>query len=189
MASKHVIPRVVKVVVLILMTNSVLNAKLSLEPQTSFDENYSALVFPSEARFVIPIIARARWKWHTDSVRDNAREYQMSVSVRNNTATYYFGFYMWKYPGSGPREGDLRALVSAGQLSLLENKDPHHNVIIKNAGVKVEPHSDKLVVKVTGRENVERLFSSRPSEVTFNIVIPEEQDISKKVSVEYRDKK
>jgi hypothetical protein len=113
----------------------------------------------------------------------------MSVSVRNNTSTYYFGFYMWKFPGSGPHQGDLRALVNAGQSSLFENKDPHHNVIIRNAGVKVEPHSDKLVVKVTGKENVERLFSSRPSEVTFNIVIPDEQDISKKVSVEYRDEK
>jgi hypothetical protein len=188
-ARKHVIPRVVRVVVLILMTNSVLNAKMRLEPQTSVDEQFSAQVFPSEARFVIPITTRARWKWHADSVRDNAREYQISVSVRNNTSTYYFGFYMWKYPGSGPRQGDFRALVSAGQSSLFENKDPHHNVIIKNAGVKVEPHSDKLVVKVTGKENVERLFSSRPSEVTFNIVIPDEQDISKKVSVEYRDKK
>jgi len=113
----------------------------------------------------------------------------MSVSVRNNGATYYFGYYMWKYPGSWLHQGDLRALVSAGQSSLFENKDPHHNVIIKNAGVKVEPHSDKLVIKVTGRENVERLFSSRPPEVTFNIAIPEEQGISKKVSVEYRDKK
>jgi hypothetical protein len=113
----------------------------------------------------------------------------MAVSVRNNGITYYFGFYMWKYPGSKPQEGDLKDLVRGGQSSLFENKDPHHNVIIKNAGIKVEPHSDKLIVKVTGKENVERLFSSHPAEVTFNISIPQEQGVSKIVAVEYLSKK
>ncbi|SRR6266404_7971159 len=189
MARKHMIPCVVKVVVLLMMTTSVLNANMSFEPQASVEEQFSALVFPSEALFVIPITTRARWRWHADSVRDNAREYQMSVSVRNNGTAYDFGFYMWRHAGTKPHEGDIKALVSDGRSSLFEKKDPRHNVIVKNAGVKVEPHSDKLVVRVKGRENVERLFSSHPSEVTFNIVIPEEHDISKKVSVEYRDKK
>jgi hypothetical protein len=159
------------------------------EPQTTANDQFSALVLPSRAQFVIPLTPRGRWQWHTDNIRDNAREYQMSVSVRNNGITYFFGFYIWKYPGSRPHQGDIKALVRAGQSSLFQNMDPHHNVIIKGAGVTLEPHSDRLVVKITGKENVARLFSGRPPEVTFDLVIPEEQAISKKVAVEYRDKK
>jgi hypothetical protein len=159
------------------------------EQQTTAKDGFSALVLPSQAQFVIPLTPRARWQWHADNIRDNAREYQMSVSVRNNGITYSFGFYVWKYPGSQPHEGDIKALVRAGQSSLFQNKDPHHNVIIKNAGVTLEPHSDRLVVKITGKENVARLFSGRSPEVTIDLVIPEVQAISKKVAVEYRDKK
>jgi hypothetical protein len=150
-------------------------------------EPFTALVTKTEARFVLPIPPRSEWKWRQPATKDNAQEYRLDVSVENDGRKYAFGFYLWKRSGAVPRVGTLPQLIEAGQTSVFGRTPAGMNSVIRDAGIKSKLDRDMLVITIRGQKNVERLFSSRPSEVKFEIKVPDETTISKTVPVVYQD--
>jgi len=147
---------------------------------------FTAVVGKSEASLTLPVESRDRWSWHQSGIRDNAREYRMDVTVKNDGKEYTFGFYLWKHPGASPKSGSLNDLISAGQKSLFERTEPGRMTIVRDADVRVKSKGDRVVITVRGDKDLQRLFSSRPTEVTFKIKYPDEAEVSQTVPVVYQ---
>ena len=136
----------------------------------------------------MPVPARDNWKWHMRETRENAREYMMGVKVQNDGQEYTFGFFLWKSPRSSEGSGKFSSLLDAGQKSLFARNAAGHNlIIIRDAGVKARQDGERLVIIVSGRKNVARLFSGRPAEVTFQTQMPGEAPTSQTVPVVYEN--
>lgn len=153
------------------------------------DERYSAVVKRDSARFTLPVPERARWRWRMPQTREGSQEYRMDVSVENGAMEYTFGFYLWKPSGSrGAGEGVFADLIRAGQRNVFV-RPPGTRIhgIVRDAEVSLTPMTSQLLIEVHGRENVERLFSARPAEVTFRVNLPDEAPVTKTVPVRYQD--
>jgi hypothetical protein len=148
---------------------------------------FTALVTKSEAQFVLPVPVRPEWKWRLAETKDNMMEYQFAVGVENEGRKYNFGFYLWKRAGAGERAGSFTELMRSGQLSVFGRTPAGRNEIIRNAGIKFKLDKDMLILAIRGQENVERLFSAHPAEVTFEIKAPNEAPAKKTVAVVYQD--
>ena len=111
----------------------------------------------------------------------------MDVSVTNEGRQYNFGFYLWKFPGARPQSGDLAELIRTGQASVFERGAPNRNVVIRDAGIKLKLDGNRLTITIRGRDNVKRLFSSRPTEATFKITTPDTSPISQTIAIVYQD--
>ena len=149
---------------------------------------FTAVVKRDEARFTLPVHARAEWRWRLPETAPNAREYRMDVSLLNEGREYTFGYYLWKRAGARPGSGSLSDLIKAGQESVFERSRPGLFGIVRDGGVSVKADGGGLVIEVRGRKNVERLFSGRPAEVTFKIEVPDGSPVSKIVAVNYVDR-
>lgn len=114
-------------------------------------------------------------------------EYQFAVSVENEGKKYNFGFYLWKRAGVGQRAGSFTELMRSGQLSVFGRTPAGRNEIIRDAGIKFKLDKDMLIIAIRGKENVERLFSAHPAEVTFEIKMPDEAPTRNAVAVVYQD--
>ena len=147
---------------------------------------FTAVVGKSEASFSLPVQPRDRWSWHQPDIADNAREYRMDVTVTNDGKEYNFGFYLWKHPGAEPRSGSFSDLISVGQKNLFERTETRRMTIVRDAEVRVKNKGDHIVITVHGEKDLQRLFSSRPAEVTFKIKYPNEPEISQTVPVVYQ---
>jgi hypothetical protein len=148
---------------------------------------FTATVSKNEARFVLPVPVRPEWKWRQPGTRDNMQEYRMDVSVENEGQKYAFGFYLWKRAGARPESGSLSELISAGQRSVFGRTPAGMNSIIRDAGIKTKLDNNMLIITINGKQNVERLFSAHPAEVTFEIKVPDETPTTKTVAVTYQD--
>ena len=149
---------------------------------------FTAHVKADEAQFTLPVPQRPEWKWRRPESRDNAQEYRMDVSVKNGSVEYTFGFYLWKRAGAKTGQGNFSELLKAGQKSVFERAAGARGFsLIPDAGVKVSERGDTLLITVGGRKNVARLFSGKPSEVTFKITVPGDDPQSKTVPVKYED--
>lgn len=148
---------------------------------------YTATVGKDEARFTMPVPVRDKWKWHMRETKENGREYMLSVKVQNEGQVYSFGFFLWKFPRSSEGSGRFSSLLDAGQKSLFASDGAGHNLIIRDAGVKARQDGGRLVITVSGRKNVARLFSGRPAEVTFQTQLPDEAPTSQAVPVVYEN--
>jgi len=110
----------------------------------------------------------------------------MDVTVKNEGNEYTFGFYLWKYHGASTASGDLSELLSAGQKSLFERTPSRLMTIVKKVEVKVGIKGDLVVITLRDKNDIKRVFSSKPAEVLFRVKIPGEPDISETVPVTYR---
>jgi hypothetical protein len=148
---------------------------------------YTAVVRKDEARFTMPVPARDKWKWRMKESRERAREYAFDVKVVNEGQEYTFGFFLWKNPNSSQGSGSFSSLLEAGQKDLFQHTSAGLNTIVRNAGVSARQKDGRLVITVRGRRNVERLFSGRPAEVTFQTEIPGAPPTSQSVAVVYEN--
>jgi hypothetical protein len=146
---------------------------------------FTALVTKNEAKFVLPVPDRPEWKWRRPETADNMQEYRMDVAVENEGRKFAFGFYIWKRAGSEPQSGNLADLIRAGQKSVFGRTPQGMNSIIREAGIKTKLDKNMLIITIRGKENVERLFSAHPAEVTFEIKLPDETPTKKTVAVVY----
>jgi hypothetical protein len=153
---------------------------------TQQPSTYSAVVTSKEATFTIPVRQRDRWTWHRPDTKDNQQEYRMDVTVKNEGNEYTFGFYLWKYHGASTASGDLSDLLSAGQKSLFERTPSRLMTIDKKVEVNVGIKGDLVVITLRHKDDIKRVFSSKPAEVLFKVKIPGEPDISETVPVTYR---
>jgi hypothetical protein len=111
----------------------------------------------------------------------------MDVSVVNGGREYTFGYYLWKRAGARPGSGSLSDLIEAGQKSVFERSQSRLFGAIKDGSISVKTEGGGLIIEVSGRQNVERLFSGRPAEVTFKVESPGGAPFSKTVAVNYQD--
>jgi hypothetical protein len=156
-------------------------------PAQTASTPFTALVTREEARFVLPVPTRNEWKWRQPAVKDNAQEYSLGLNVENNGTKYAFGFYLWKHAGAKPQSGSLSDLIKAGQTSVFGRTPEGINRIIRDAGIKSRLDKNLLIITIHGQKNVERLFSARPSEATFEIKVPDESPVSQTVAIVYQD--
>lgn len=148
---------------------------------------FSAVVKEKEARFSLPVPPHNKWRWRLPETDNNAQEYRMDVTIHNEGREYTFGFYLWKRAGATAQSGDLSDLIKAGQASVFERSEPRRLTIVRDAGLKLKVDGNTLWIEIQGRENVKRLFSSRPSDVTFKIHVPGDTPVSQNVQVVYQD--
>ena len=159
---------------------------LTYLPPAQDAAQFTAVVGKSEASLSLPVQARDRWSWNQPGTRDNAREYRMDVTLKNEGKEYTFGFYLWKHPSAPPRSGNLSDLISAGQKSLFERSEARLMTIVRGADVRVKIKGDHIVITVRGEKDLQRLFSSRPTEVIFKIKYPNEPEISQAIPIVYQ---
>ncbi|MBV8859561.1 MAG: hypothetical protein JOZ02_21695 [Acidobacteria bacterium] len=172
--------------VLVLLASLLCNAPAA-PAQGGPPAEYTATVKSGEARFKLPVPRRHSWQWRRIETKESGREYAFDVQVLNEGREYKFGLFLWKFPGAQPGVGNFASLVGVGQKSLFERASNGHNVIVRDAGVKVREDGERLIITVSGRKNVERLFSGRPSEVTIETIILDEPPTSQKVPVTYEN--
>ena len=110
----------------------------------------------------------------------------MDVTVKNEGKEYTFGFYVWKYPDASERSGSLSDLIAEGQKSLFERAQSRLMTRVRDAEVKVKTKGGVVVVSLNDKDDINRLFSSKPAEVVFKIKIPGDPDISQTVQVTYQ---
>ena len=161
---------------------------LRQQAHVSLDETpFTALVTKNEAQFVLPVPSKSEWKWRQPATKENAQEYRLDMTVENGGEKYTFGFYLWKRSGAAPQSGNLSELIKAGQTSVFVRTPAGMNTIVRDAGIKSKLDKNMLIITIRGQKNVERLFSGRPSEVTFQIKMPDEAPTSQTVPVVYQD--
>lgn len=152
------------------------------------EASLAAIVKPSHAEFRLPLPARQQWKWRQPETQADAREYRMDVTVNNAGQEYTFGVYLWKRAGAKPDKGSFSDFLKEAQVSVFGRGPQSRGYsIIRDAGVEAKQEDGHLVITVKGRKNVERLFSSRPAEVTFKVEALGDSPASKAVPVNYQD--
>lgn len=156
--------------------------------QADAEGPFTAVVKADEAQFTLPAPQRPEWKWRRPETRDNAQEYRMDVSIKSGETEYTFGFYLWKRAGSKPGTGSFSELLKAGQRSVFERPASARGFsLIPDMDVKVSERGDTLLITISGRGSVARLFNGKPSNVTFKIVVPGDDPKWKTVPVRYED--
>lgn len=146
----------------------------------------SAVVNSSSATFTIQIKPHDRWTWCRADTRDNMMEYRIDVTVKNAGDEYTFGFYLWKRPGSSPGSGSFNDLLAKGQKSLFQRSESRLMTTVRDAEVKVKTKEDKVVISLHSKKDLQRLFSSKPTEVVIKTKIPGEPESSQTVSITYQ---
>jgi hypothetical protein len=127
-----------------------------------------------------------RWSWRLPGTRDNQMEYRMDVTVKNDGREYTFGFYLWKRGGTSTGSGSLNDLLATGQKSLFERNEPRRMSVIRDADVKVKTKGDALIISLRDKDDLKRLFSSKPTEVIFKLKVPGEDETKQTVIVVYK---
>jgi hypothetical protein len=156
------------------------------ETKDNTQEYRTAIVKADEAQFTLPAPQQRELKWRQPETKDNTQEYRMDVTVKNGGTEYTFGFYLWKRAGAEPAQGSFSELLAAGQKSLFERPPSASGLaLVPNAGLKVSERSDTLLITISGRNNVARLFSGKPSDVTFTITVPGHSPRRELVPVRY----
>ncbi|HSB26205.1 MAG TPA: hypothetical protein VLE19_00045 [Pyrinomonadaceae bacterium] len=113
-------------------------------------------------------------------------EYRIDVTVKNAGDEYTFGFYLWKRPGSSPGSGSFNDLLAKGQKSLFQRSESRLMTTVRDAEVKVKTKEDKVVISLHSKKDLQRLFSSKPTEVVIKTKIPGEPESSQTVSITYQ---
>ena len=167
------------------------SAGYSITPRTQAGadaDSFTAVVKSDEARFTLPLPRRRGWKWRRPETGDNTQEYRMDVSVKNGGSEYTFGFYLWKRAGAKPVTGSFSDLLEAGQKSVFERPASARLFsLVRDAAVKVSERGETLIITISGRKNVARLFDGKPPEVTFKITVPGDDPKQETVPVRYED--
>lgn len=110
----------------------------------------------------------------------------MDVTVKNKATEYTFGFYLWKRAGAPSGAGSLRDLISVGQKSLFERTEARRMSILREVDVSVKAKDDRIVISVKGSKDMQRLFSSKPTEAIFMIKYPNEPEIVQTIPIVYQ---
>ena len=147
---------------------------------------FTALVKKDEAVFSLPAPQRDRWVWRRKDTKANAQEYRMDVRLKNEDREYTFGYYLWKREGAGQESGDFQSLIAAGQKSLFERTQSRLMTVVRGADVKVKVKDGRVLIQLRDKDDLKRLFSSKPTEATFRIKLPDEAEIVQKVPIVYQ---
>lgn len=164
---------------------TILLAVVFTVPQLN-ESQFSAVVKKDEALFSLPIPERDRWVWRLKQTKPNGQEYRMDVTIKNEGREYTFGYYLWKREGAGQESGDFASLIAAGQKSLFERTEPRRMTIVRDANVKLKVKDKNLIIQLRDKDDLKRIFSSRPTEAVFRIKVPDEPDVLQLIPIVYQ---
>jgi hypothetical protein len=147
---------------------------LTLVPLFAQSPQSTGTVTGTTAEFKIPLQSPANdvWIWNRADTPDNAGEYSWTVTAKNRTARYSFGFYLYKLPGSWEARGHIQDLLKAGQASVFKEDADGHGEILPAAKVGVTVENAAIVVRITNPDLVRLIFRDRPETAAINSRTP-----------------
>ena len=146
---------------------------------------YQATAGSQRAVFLFPLENKPVWDWNLGSTQDNALEYMWAVELQNGSASYQFGFFLFKFPGRQPERGDLQRLLQAGQHSVAVLLASGAASVVADASVSVGQEGQYLAIAVDDPHTLSLLLSERPREVVFRAEVPGKPGIRRVVQVRY----
>jgi hypothetical protein len=162
---------------------------------------FKATVTADEARFIFPVGKKDHWEWNVKRVspgRVDYVDYTWMVQIPRNPPydrdTFGFSHIIPRqnWNDGQPQGGDFAALIAAGTVrgTLIRAMPPSPDGAraIRSTdfpGVSVQQACESVVVLITGKENVQSIFSLRPEKVKFVAVQPGNPEVSEDVSVNY----
>jgi len=147
---------------------------LSVVPLFAQSPKSIGTVTSTAAEFKIPLQRPANdvWTWNRADTPDNAGEYSWTVTAKNGTAQYSFGFYLYKFPGSREARGQIQDLLKAGQASVFKEDADGRGGILPDAKVAVTVENAAIVVRITNPDLVHLIFRDRPDTAAIHSRTP-----------------
>jgi hypothetical protein len=135
----------------------------------------TGIVTSSTAEFRIPLThpTSGVWTWYRAMTDDNALEYSWEVSVGDGGGSHDFGFYLYKFPGSHEKQGQLQELLRAGQMSAFQSSAEGQGRILPDAKVAISLENDAIVIRITDPALVHLMFRDRPPTVNVHTRTPD----------------
>jgi len=147
---------------------------LTLGPLLAQSPQSKGTVTATAAEFKIPFQPPANgvWTWNRADTSDNDNEYSWTVTAKNGTAQYSFGFYLFKLPGSRPTRGHIQDLLKAGQASVFKEDAAGRGDILPDAKVGITVENSAIVVRITNPDLVRLIFRDRPDTAAIHSRTP-----------------
>jgi len=149
------------------------------------DAQATASVTADRVRIAIPVgrSTSAQWSWHSPATDDNAAEYAWQARIGDQ---YLIGFQLFKFPDSKPATGSFADLLKAGQSDVAEITSMGGRVI-RGVTPALSGERDQLVVELTDKDIIAKLFASRPRTVVIETVSPYSKHRTVRVPINYAD--
>ncbi|MGA7831432.1 MAG: hypothetical protein WCA21_10755 [Terracidiphilus sp.] len=146
----------------------------TLAPLFAQSPKSTGTVTATTAEFRIPLQQPANqvWIWNCADTPDNANEYSWTITAKNGTQQYSFGFYLFKLPGSHEARGQIQDLLRAGQASVFKEDAEGRGEILLDANVAVTVENAAILVRITNPELVHLIFGARPETVAIHSKTP-----------------
>ena len=143
---------------------------LVLAPLFAQPPKSTGTVTATAAEFKIPLQRPTNgvWIWNRADTPDNASEYSWTVTAKNGTAQYSFGFYLYKFPGSREERGQVQDLLKAGQASVFKEDSEGRGEMLPDAKVAVTVEDAAILVRITNPGLVRLIFGGRPETVAIH---------------------
>jgi len=135
------------------------------------DMGCKALVKSNAIEFSFPVPNKEIFEWCQDKTTDNYLEYVWQVALEGVEPkyNYQFGIYLFKFPGSKQRKGDLKKLISQAQVSVWELKT---GSVRQDMKIQAVIKSDRLIIRVTDKATISALMANKPTIAHFNVYTP-----------------
>ena len=135
----------------------------------------TGIVTSSTAEFRIPLTRPMTgvWTWYQATTEGNALEYAWEVSIGNGSGSYECGFYLYKFPGSHEKQGQLQDLLRAGQMSAFESDAEGQGRILPEAKVAISVENDAVLIRIADAALVRLMFRDRPETVRVRTRTPD----------------
>jgi len=146
-----------------------------------------AVVMRDQVTVTIPVGRRPVWRWNLDETPKNHREYQWEVVAPGMGA---FGFSLFKFPDTPPKEGKLADLLNQGQANMWEALPNNGGQLVQEVSVSVRSsESDSAVaIVVNDRSTITQLLAKRPATVEIFARAPLAAEQRYTIPIEYRDR-
>jgi len=147
---------------------------LSLFPLFAQSPKSTGTVTATAAEFRIPLQQPADgvWTWNRADTPDNANEYSWTVTAKNGSAQYSFGFYLYKSRGSSEARGQIEDLLESGQACVFKEDAEGAGEVLPDAKVAVTVEDDAIVVRIADPNLVRLIFHGRPETVAIHSRTP-----------------
>jgi hypothetical protein len=144
----------------------------------------TATVLPEKCVFTFPIDNIEReWKWGVNPAHHC--EYSWMVTVKNNGATYQFGFSYFN-PDAFPQSGTFDKLLKTGQANVWRlEADGNGASYVDGVRVNCDSKGNALRITINNEKWVKKLFGRAPKTVRFETSGAQLKASKVDVNVEY----
>lgn len=163
---------------------------------------FRATVKAGEATFIFPVGKKDKWEWNVGGCcgtqnRGCCGTADVSWEVRVGDPLGGEGViigYFHQLLGAPQQSGDFKALIADGSLRAhrvtwipLPNKRGYGQAGADLGGTSMQLTCGNVIVRFSGKENIQNVFSSRPEKVRFLVIQPGSDIVRQDVSVTYEN--